>query len=196
MSLKFAVLISGGGTNLQALIDGVESGEIPGEIALVVSDRHGAYGLERAKKHGIPAYVHARKDFADTSSRDEALLNLLADHKVDFIMLAGYLSILSETIVKKYERRIINIHPALIPNYSGKGFYGDVIHRAVLMNGDRKTGVTLHFVDAGVDSGPIIRQVEIPVTPTETLESLKEKIHATEHILIVETARRYCEGKL
>ncbi len=111
-------------------------------------------------------------------------------------MLAGYLSILTENLVKNYEQRIINIHPALIPNYSGKGFYGDVIHKAVLENGDRETGVTLHFVDTGVDSGPIIVQERIPVLEVDNLESLKSRIHAIEHRLIVDTAKKYCEGRL
>lgn len=196
MSLKFAVLISGGGTNLQALIDAVEAGIIPAEIALVVSDREGAYGLERARQHNIPSVVLSRKDYKSAASRDEKMIETLKKHSVDFVMLAGYLSILTEKLVKNYENRIINIHPALIPNYSGKGFYGDVIHEAVLRNGDKETGVTLHFVDTGVDSGPIIVQERIPVLDVDTLESLKSRIHATEHRLIVDTAKKYCEGDL
>ncbi len=196
MSLRFAVLISGGGTNLQALIDAVDNGVIPAEIALVISDREGAYGLERARKHNIPAEVQARKMYASAAERDEHIVASLEKHDVDFVMLAGYLSILTEGFVKKYERRIINIHPALIPNYCGKGYYGDIIHNEVLENGEKETGITLHFVDAGVDSGPIIVQHKIPVVEGETLESLKEKIHASEHRLIVETAKRYCEGNL
>lgn len=196
MSLKFAVLISGGGTNLQALIDAVESGIIPAKIALVVSDREGAYGLERAKKHNIPSVVLSKKTFGSHQFRDEKLLLTLKEHDIDFVMLAGYLSILTETVVKNYENRIINIHPALIPKYSGKGFYGDVIHEAVLRNGDKETGVTLHFVDTGVDSGPIIMQEKIPVLDVDNIESLKSRIHATEHRLIVETARKFSEGKL
>ncbi len=196
MSLRFAVLISGGGTNLQALIDAVDNGVIPAEIALVISDREDAYGLERARKHNIPAEVQARKMYASAAERDEHIVALLEKHDVDFVMLAGYLSILTEGFVKKYERRIINIHPALIPNYCGKGYYGDIIHKEVLENGEKETGITLHFVDAGVDSGPIIVQHKIPVVEGETLESLKEKIHASEHRLIVETAKRYCEGNL
>ena len=109
-------------------------------------------------------------------------------------MLAGYLSILTENLVQKYEKRIINIHPALIPKYSGKGFYGDVIHKAVLDNGDKETGVTLHFVDTGVDSGPIIVQEKVTVSRGETLESLKEKIHTLEHKLIVETAKKFSKS--
>ncbi len=196
MSLKFAVLISGGGTNLQALIDAVEAGIIPADIALVVSDREGAYGLERATKHNIPNIVLSRKDFSSAADRDEKVIETLKNHDVDFVMLAGYLSILTENLVKNYEQRIINIHPALIPNYSGKGFYGDVIHKAVLENGDRETGVTLHFVDTGVDSGPILVQERIPVLEVDNLESLKSRIHATEHRLIVDTAKKYCEGRL
>ncbi len=196
MSLKFAVLISGGGTNLQALINAVERGTIKAEIALVISDRENAYGLERAKKHNIPNCVIARSAFNNALERDEKLLKTLEEHDVDFIMLAGYLSILTETIVKKYEKSIINIHPALIPNYSGKGFYGDVIHEAVLKNKDRQTGVTLHFVDAGVDSGPIICQERIPVLEIDTLDSLKARIHGVEHRLIVETVKNFCEGHI
>ncbi len=123
-------------------------------------------------------------------NRDERIMEVLENHKIDFIMLAGYLSILTEKLVQKYEKRIINIHPALIPKYSGKGFYGDVIHKAVLDNGDEETGVTLHFVDAGVDSGPVIVQEKVKVAKGESLESLKAKIHALEHKLIVETAKK------
>ena len=196
MSLKFAVLISGGGTNLQALIDAVEDGIIPAKIAVVISDREGAFGIERAKRHGIASYVVTRNTFGNASERDEKLLEILKSHDVDFVMLAGYLSILTKNVVKNYEKRIINIHPALIPKYSGKGFYGDVIHEAVLKNKDRQTGVTLHFVDSGVDSGPIIIQEKIPVFEVDTLESLKARIHTTEHRLIVETAKNFCEGGL
>jgi phosphoribosylglycinamide formyltransferase-1 len=196
VSLRFAVLISGGGTNLQALIDAVDNGVIPAEIALVISDREDAYGLERAKKHNIPSKVYARKQYTSAAQRDAMIIEALEAHEVDFVMLAGYLSILTEGIVKKYEKRIINIHPALIPKYCGKGFYGDVIHKAVLENKEEETGVTLHFVDTGVDSGPIIVQHKIPVSEGETLSSLKEKIHASEHRLIVETTKRYCEGNL
>lgn len=196
MSLKFAVLISGGGTNLQALIDAVESGHIPAQITLVVSDREDAYGLERAKKHNIPSVVLKRGDYDSAAKRDEALAQALENHNADFVMLAGYLSILTETVVKKYEKRIINIHPALIPNYAGKGYYGDKIHTEVLQNKDKATGVTLHFVDTGVDSGPIIIQERIPVFEVDTLESLKSRIHSVEHRLIVDTAKKYCEGSL
>jgi len=196
VSLKFAVLISGGGTNLQALIDAVEDGIIPAKIAVVISDREGAFGIERAKRHGIASYVVTRNTFGNASERDEKLLEILKSHDVDFVMLAGYLSILTKNVVKNYEKRIINIHPALIPKYSGKGFYGDVIHEAVLKNKDRQTGVTLHFVDSGVDSGPIIIQERIPVFEVDTLDSLKARIHTTEHRLIVETAKNFCEGGL
>ena len=196
MSLKFAVLISGGGTNLQALIDAVESGHIPAQITLVVSDRENAYGLERAKKHNIPTLVLKRRDYESAASRDQALAQALKKQGVDFVMLAGYLSILTEIVVEKYEKRIINIHPALIPNYAGKGYYGDKIHTEVLQNKERETGVTLHFVDTGVDSGPIIIQERIPVFEDDTLDSLKSRIHTLEHRLIVDTAKKYCEGKL
>ncbi|GKT34020.1 Phosphoribosylglycinamide formyltransferase like protein [Aduncisulcus paluster] len=178
---------------MQALIDAVESGIIPASIGLVVSDREGAFGLERAKKHNIPSVTLARKSFRSLSERDEKLVEVLKDHDIDFVMLAGYLSILTQTVVKNYENRIINIHPALIPNYCGKGYYGDVIHKEVLQNKEKETGVTLHFVDTGVDSGPIIVQERISVDEGETLESLKKKIHATEHRLIVQTAKAYCE---
>lgn len=194
MSLNFAVFISGGGTNLQALIDAVEVGQIDGNLALVISDRQGAYGIERAKKHNIPYMVLNKKDFGGLKERDEKILQVLSDHGIDFVMLAGYLSILTENLVQKYEKRIINIHPALIPKYSGKGFYGDVIHKAVLDNGDKETGVTLHFVDTGVDSGPIIVQEKVTVSRGETLESLKEKIHTLEHKLIVETAKKFSKS--
>ncbi|WP_430883851.1 phosphoribosylglycinamide formyltransferase [Fusibacter sp. JL216-2] len=195
MSLNFAVFISGGGTNLQALIDAVESGQIDANLTLVISDRQGAYGIERAKKHNIPCMVLNKKDFDGLKNRDERIMEVLENHKIDFIMLAGYLSILTEKLVQKYEKRIINIHPALIPKYSGKGFYGDVIHKAVLDNGDEETGVTLHFVDAGVDSGPVIVQEKVKVAKGESLESLKAKIHALEHKLIVETAKNFSANR-
>ena len=190
---NIAVLISGGGTNLQAIINAVESGIINGRIKMVASDRKNAYGLERAKKFNIDTFYFGKGNYEDKEERDRELLKELNEKEIDLIVLAGYLSILPEFIVKEYEDKIINVHPSLIPKYCGAGFYGMKVHQAVIENGEEFSGVTVHFVDEGTDTGPIIFQEKVKVEEKDTPESLAEKIHIIEHELIVRAVKEICE---
>ncbi|HHU78521.1 MAG: phosphoribosylglycinamide formyltransferase [Caldicoprobacterales bacterium] len=178
------VLISGGGTNLQAVMDAVDQGSIPAGINLVLSDRPGAYGLIRARKRGIPAYCINRKHFKDSGAFNRALLKKLKEYQVDYIVLAGYLSILSPELVEAYRNKIINVHPSLIPAFCGMGRYGDKVHKAVLEYGVKITGATVHFVDEGADTGPIIFQKHVEVLPDDTVETLSKRVLDAEHELL------------
>lgn len=194
--VKIGVLISGSGTNLQALIDNVEKGMINGEIAVVISDKKGAFGIERAKKHGIEAIEIDKKEFDDKNVFMKAIINELEKYQVELVVLAGFLSILSEDFIEKFRNRIINIHPSLIPSFCGKGFYGLRVHKAALDYGVKVSGATVHFVDEGADTGPIILQEAVKVEEDDTPESLAARILEVEHKLLPEAVRLYCEGKL
>lgn len=191
------VLISGSGTNLQALMDAIDAGYIPdAKIAVVISNRKSAYGLERAKAHGIPAECILKKDFEDEEAFNRAILERLRFYGVDLVVLAGYLSILSPEVVRSYPNRIINIHPSLIPAFCGKGFYGEKVHRAVLDYGVKITGATVHFVDEGTDTGPIILQCPVEVKEDDDVRSLAARVLEVEHQLLPEAVRLFVEGKL
>ncbi|MFZ5352513.1 MAG: phosphoribosylglycinamide formyltransferase [Bacillota bacterium] len=194
--VRIAVLVSGGGTNLQALIDEIEKGGINGEIVLVMSDREGAYALTRAQKHGIKAVTVCRKSYNDREAFNNAMLQELREVNAEFIVLGGFLSIFTSSFVKEYEGRIINVHPALIPAFCGNGFYGDRVHKAVIEYGVKVSGATVHFVDEGTDSGPIILQEVIAVAEDDTYESLAAKVLKLEHKLLPEAVKLYCDGKL
>lgn len=175
--LKLAVMVSGGGTNLQAIIDRIEDGTIPDtEIEAVISNNKNAYALERAKKHGIPAECISPKDFETRSLFNEALVGRLKEIGPDLIVLAGCLVVIPEIMVDAFPNRIINIHPALIPSFCGKGFYGLKPHEAVLERGVRVTGATVHFVDRGTDTGPIILQKAVYVQEGDTPEILQRRV--------------------
>lgn len=175
--LNIAVFVSGGGTNLQAIIDNIEDGSISkARIALVISNKADAYALERAKKHNIKTKVISKKDFDDRIDYINAQLDILEEHKIDLIVLAGYLSIVPELIIKKYSNKIINVHPSLIPAFSGKGYYGLKVHEEVLKRGCKLTGATVHFVDEGTDTGPIIMQKSVGVEVEDTAESLQKRV--------------------
>lgn len=196
--LNIAVLVSGGGTNLQALIDAQANSEIPGgKITLVISGRADAYALERAGKAGIPAEVLLRKNFSDQQAYDEALLSVLSQHKIDLIVLAGFMTIISGNVIRQYENKIINVHPALIPAFCGEGFYGLKVHEAVLAKGVKVTGATVHFVNEVCDGGPIILQKPIEVLPDDTAEILQRRVmeHA-EWQLLPKAVALFCEGKI
>ncbi|HHU49230.1 MAG: phosphoribosylglycinamide formyltransferase [Caldicoprobacterales bacterium] len=190
------VLLSGGGTNLQAIIDTIEHGNIAADINLVLSDRPDAYGLIRAEKRGIPAYCINRKKFKDAGSFNEAILEKLTAHHVEYIVLAGYLSILSPKLVECYRNKIINIHPSLIPAFCGKGYYGDKVHQAVLDYGVKLTGATVHFVDEGTDTGPIIFQKAVEVLPDDTVETLSRRVLAVEHELLPKAVALLVQDRL
>ncbi len=175
--LKLAVLVSGGGTNLQALIDQIEQNKLTGvKIEVVVSNKAGVYALTRAMKHEIPSAVILKKDYADKQEFGKALLSLLDSYQVDLVVLAGCLLIIPEQVIEAYRNRIINIHPALIPSFCGDGYYGLKVHEAVLTRGVKVTGATVHFVDEGTDTGPILLQKAVEVLPGDTPEILQQRV--------------------
>ena len=174
---KIAVFVSGGGTNLQAIIDYAERGKIPhGELALVLSSNPDAYALTRAEMHSIPVAVVPRKQFASQSDFEDEVCRVLAEREIEMIVLAGFMTILSENFVKKFPRRIINVHPSLIPSFCGKGFYGLRVHQAALDYGVKVTGATVHFVNEIPDGGEIILQKAVTVRKDETPESLQNHV--------------------
>ncbi|HIV11606.1 MAG TPA: phosphoribosylglycinamide formyltransferase [Candidatus Pullilachnospira stercoravium] len=175
--LKMAVLVSGGGTNLQAIIDAIESGKITNaEISVVISNNAGAYALKRAEKYGIEARCISPKQYESRQAFNEALLAALQSYQVDLVVLAGCLVVIPEIMVKAYPNRIINIHPALIPSFCGTGYYGLKVHEAVLARGVKVTGATVHFVDEGTDTGPIILQKAVEVKEDDTPEVLQRRV--------------------
>lgn len=192
MLTRFAVLISGNGSNLQALIDEVHAKEIA-EIVLVLSDRADAYGLIRAEKAGIPAFFVDPKEYPDRQEYHLALLRMVLEAKADFVVLAGYLRILTKPWIDIFPNRILNIHPSLLPRHCGKGYYGLKVHEAVLAAGDTESGATVHFVDEGTDTGPVLYQEPVKVAADETPESLQQKVLAVEHRLIVKAAAELAE---
>ena len=174
---RIAVLVSGGGTNLQALIDAQSRGKIPhGEIALVISNMEGAYALERAAKAGIPAVVITKATCGNQESFEDALLAQLAACEIDLIVLAGFMSILSQRFTDAYEKRILNVHPSLIPSFCGEGFYGLRVHRAALDYGVKVTGATVHFVNEIPDGGEIILQKAVEIEEGDTPEILQRRV--------------------
>lgn len=175
--LKVAVLVSGGGTNLQAIIDGVESGKVTNtQIKVVISNNRNAYALTRAREHHIPAVCIAPKDYETREQFNDALLNYLLKEEVDLIVLAGYLVVLPEKIIQAFRYRIINIHPSLIPSFCGKGYYGLKVHEAALARGVKVSGATVHFVDEGTDTGPILMQKAVTVRADDTPQTLQRRI--------------------
>jgi len=194
--VKIGVLISGGGTNLQALIDSVEKGDINGEVSVVVSDKKGVYGIERAKKHGINTVEIDKKSFADKDEFMKAIISNLEERNVELVVLAGFLSILSIEFIEKYRNRIINVHPSLIPAFCGEGYYGQKVHKAVLEYGAKISGATVHFVDEGADTGPIILQEAVKVEEDDTPETLAARVLTIEHKLLPQAVRLYCDGNL
>ena len=175
--LRIAVLVSGGGTNLQAIIDAIKGGTITNAgIEVVISNNKNAYALERASQAGIDAVCVSPKDYESRELFNEALIAKIDEYKVDLIGLAGCLVVLPEELINKYEGRIINIHPSLIPAFCGKGFYGLKVHEAALERGVKVTGATCHFVDAGTDTGPIIYQKTVEVLPDDTPKTLQQRV--------------------
>ena len=175
--LKLAVLVSGGGTNLQAIIDAISAGKITNAcISVVISNNVNAYALERARAHGIEALCISPKDFESREAFNQAFLEKLNSYNVDLVVLAGFLVVLPEMMIKEYENRIVNIHPSLIPSFCGKGFYGLKVHEGVLARGVKVTGATVHFVDEGTDTGPIILQKAVEVKQGDTPEVLQRRV--------------------
>jgi len=175
--MNIAVLVSGGGTNLQAIIDQIESQTLHNvTISSVISSSHNAYALERAKQHGIPSLIIAKKDYPDFDSYDTAMLEALSDKGIELVVLAGFLSLLGPKVLTAFSNRIINVHPSLIPAFCGHGMYGIKPHEAALMKGVRISGATIHFVNEKYDEGPILLQRSIEVREDDTPESLQQRI--------------------
>lgn len=194
--IRITVMISGSGTNLQAIIDAVEAGEIPrAKIVLVISNQASAYGLERAENHDIPTEIITDHDFADIKDREKAVIAALDNERTDLVVLAGYMKILPEAVIDAYEGRIINIHPALLPKFGGRGFYGLKVHQAVLDAGETETGVSIHYVTKEVDAGPIILQKKVEVRQSDTPEILAERVLEREHELYPQAIKKVIEEK-
>lgn len=175
--LRVGVMVSGGGTNLQAILDAVDAGKITNaRISVVISNNPGAYALERAKNHGIEAVCMSPKAYESREAFNEAFLAKVDEYDLDLIVLAGFLVKIPAAMIEKYERRIINIHPSLIPSFCGVGYYGLKVHEAALARGVKLTGATVHFVDGGMDTGPIIAQKAVEVLPGDTPEVLQRRV--------------------
>ena len=195
---KIAVLVSGGGTNLQALIDAWKSGGLGGgELSLVISSKPGVYALERAQKAGIKSVTVERKKCATSEDFDAALCAALSEENIDLVVLAGFLSVIGTQVLQKYENKIINVHPALIPSFCGKGFYGLRVHEAVLEYGVKITGATVHLVNEEVDGGKIILQKAVDVLPDDTPESLQQRVmREAEWVILPKAVEMFCKGEI
>lgn len=195
---KIAVLVSGGGTNLQALIDAQARGEIKdGVLDFVLSSNPDAYALERAAKAGIQSDVLRRRDFADAEQYGAALHEKLTARGIGLIVLAGFMTVLPDSFCQKWQNQIINVHPSLIPSFCGEGFYGLRVHEAALAKGVKVTGATVHFVSEVVDGGAIILQKAVEIEPDDTPETLQKRVMAqAEHILLPRAVSLFCQGKL
>lgn len=185
--LNIAVCVSGGGTDLQSIIDACEAGKINGEIRLVISNRKKAYGLERARLHGIQA---------EWIKDEDEILKRFEEEKIDVVVLAGYLAIVGDKLIEQYKNRIINIHPSLIPSFCGPGFYGMRVHEAVFKRGVKVSGATVHFVTGEVDGGPIILQRAVDISDLETPEDIQARVLEIEHEILPEAVALYCEGRV
>ncbi|MGM9641669.1 MAG: phosphoribosylglycinamide formyltransferase [Eubacteriales bacterium] len=195
---KIAVLVSGGGTNLQALIDAEARGELGnGKISLVISSRPGVYSLERAAKANIPSLVLARRDYPDIAAYSRALADTMTAAGIELVVLAGFLTIIDEQVYDAFPNKILNVHPALIPSFCGKGYYGLRVHEAALEKGVKVSGATVHIVTPECDAGPIVLQKAVPVLEGDTPESLQLRImQEAEWKILPEAVRLCCEGKL
>jgi len=192
--LKLAVLVSGGGTNLQAIIDAVEENYVPAEIAVIISNKQDAYALQRASKHNIPTVFINHKDYSSREDFERAMIEEINKRQADLICLAGFMRVLTELFVSHYPNRILNIHPALLP--AAKGLYGEHVHEAILNSGAKFSGCTVHFVTTDVDGGPIVIQKIVPVEDNDTPQALAERILLQEHIAYPEAIKLFAENKL
>lgn len=198
LTKNIVVLVSGGGTNLQAIIDAQDNGQIiGGKISCVISSNPDAYALKRAENHGIATRVVSRKAYADSISYSEAILSALNEEKADLVVLAGFMTILGENIIKAYPYKIINVHPALIPSFCGQGFYGLKVHEAALEYGVKISGATVHFVNEVADAGAIIMQKAVEVKPDDTPQTLQKRImEEAEWKILPETVSLFCQDKI
>ena len=196
--LRVGVMVSGGGTNLQAILDALDCGKITGaEIAVVISNNPGAYALERARSRGIQAVCMSPKSFESRETFNEAFLAKVDEYELDLIVLAGFLVTIPAAMIAKYRNRIINVHPSLIPSFCGVGYYGLKVHEAALARGVKITGATVHFVDEGMDSGPIILQKAVEVLPGDTPEVLQRRVmEQAEGVILPEAIDRIANGRI
>ena len=192
-ALRIGVLLSGEGTSLENLLDRIDAGEVPARVAVVVSSREGAGGLRRAERRGVPAVAVARRRYADVREFNDRVHEELARHGVDFVACLGFLSPFE---IRQYEGRVINVHPALVPAFSGRGFYGRRVHEAVLAAGAKVTGATVHLVDEEYDHGPIVLQQSVAVHDDDTPETLAARVQAVERELVPEAVRLFAAGRL
>lgn len=190
---RIGVLVSGGGTNLQAIIDSCIKKEINAAVCIIISNRPNVYALERAAKNDIPNCVIEKKDYANQNEFTAAIVRKLEEFNVDYVVFAGFTQILTEEIVQRFPKKILNIHPSLIPKHCGKGFWGIKVHESVIASGDKISGVTVHFADEGCDTGEIVLQKTIAVADDDTAESLQKKVLQVEHIALVEALRILCD---
>ena len=195
---RIAVLVSGGGTNLQALIDAQERGDIiNGRSAAVIASKPGVYALERARRASIPGYVVARKDYPDSRAMTAALVDKLKGLNIDLVVLAGFMVVLTEEVVRAYPNAILNVHPALIPSFCGKGYYGLHVHEKVLEYGVKLSGATVHFVSEECDGGPIVLQKAVEVEEGDTPETLQRRImEQAEWVILPRAVSLFCQGRL
>lgn len=194
--LNLVVLASGGGTNLQAIIDNVEAGKLDAQIKAVISNNSKSGALERARNHNIPAIHLSHKQFANPEEFDRKLLSILKENDTDLVILAGYMKMLSPTVVRAYKNKILNIHPALLPSFGGKEMYGIHVHEAVIDSGVKVTGVTVHLVDEIYDHGAIIVQKCVPVLSDDTPETLQQRVLPQEHELYSEAIQLFAEERV
>lgn len=187
MLKNIAVLVSGGGTNLQSIIDATEAGEINGQIKVVISNKENAYGLERARKHNIEAVFE---------NDEKKVIEILKEKEIDIVVMAGYLKIISSEFVNEFKNRMINIHPSLIPSFCGKGFYGKKVHQGVLDYGAKITGATVHFVTEGADEGPIIMQEAVKVEQNDDVDTLAARVLKVEHQILKKSVALLCDDKI
>lgn len=185
--LNIGVLVSGGGTNLQAIIDETLAGNINGKVKVVISNKENAYGLERARQNNINAIFETDED---------RIIEVLKEHNIDLVVLAGYLKIISPKFVNEFRNKMINIHPSLIPSFCGKGYYGQKVHQGVIDYGAKVTGATVHFVDEGADTGPIIMQETVVVKDDDDASSLAKRVLEIEHKILKKSISLFCENKL
>ena len=192
---RIAVFVSGGGSNFQAILDQISAGRISGEVVLVISDKPSAYALTRAQNAGIETWAYEKRQYTKPEL-EQKICDILEKYKVDFCVLAGYLSILGASVIRKYPNKIINIHPSLIPSFCGMGFYGKHVHQGVLDYGAKVSGATVHFVDEGADTGPIILQESVKVMEDDDAQSLAHRVLTVEHKLLPEAVRLMCEDAI
>ncbi|MEG2084987.1 MAG: phosphoribosylglycinamide formyltransferase [Clostridia bacterium] len=191
---NIAIFASGSGSDMQSVVDACESGKIDGKICVLIASREGIFALERAKAHQIPCKVFDKNNYDSMQLLDKAIVDYLKAFNIDLIVLAGYLNIITPVLVQNYEGKMINIHPSLIPQYCGKGFYGMRVHNAVIANHEKFSGCTVHYVDCVTDTGKIIKQTKVEVLPDDTAETLQKRVLEQEHILLPQVVAELCKN--